>query len=86
LPPFSAEPRLVRRSPKGVGGSGEAQNETEKREYSTVLAILNKIRTFSRKNPDAGRRSPTSTNFFGSLEGEPAHPMRRDRRLLSGNC
>ena len=42
LPHFSAEPR-----------SGEAQNEAEKREHSTVLSLLVKIRTFFRENPDA---------------------------------
>ena len=42
LPHFGAEPR-----------SGEAQNEAEKREHSTVLSLLVKIRTFFRENPDA---------------------------------
>ena len=41
LPHFSAEPR-----------SGEAENEAEKREYSTELSLLVKIRTFFRENPD----------------------------------
>ena len=42
LPHFSAEPR-----------SGEAQNGTENREYSSMLCLLVKIRTFFRENPDA---------------------------------
>jgi len=42
LPVSGAEPR-----------SGEAQNGTEKREYSIVLNVLDKIRTFFRENPDA---------------------------------
>ena len=42
LPHFSAEPR-----------SGEAENGTEKREYSIVLSLLDKIRTYFKQNPDA---------------------------------
>ena len=33
--------------------SDEAQNGAEKREYSSVLSLLDKIRTFFRENPDA---------------------------------
>jgi len=41
LPHFSAEPR-----------SDEAQNGAEKREYSSVLSLLDKIRTYFKQNPD----------------------------------
>jgi hypothetical protein len=32
--------------------SGEAKNGTEKREYSSMLCLLDKIRTFFKQNPD----------------------------------